>query len=463
MSSFNYDRYDRRQSNSRNRSALGFYVPLILTVTVATAGLAAWVWSAREDSRDYSSDDDLSYGEDSAHEKRQGRAPASRDAAGFPVGEGGGEGYGYGGDGTFLGRAQGVIRRTPSPQQLFDTVSKKTAAGLAAAGAAAGAALASIREEDKDEAFGDHSRWNEEATIRRNVEAQSRDSNAAVDVQARSFAASVRKAEGRGESYGGKRKTVVLVVSAESLMDRVDDDEGSYREENAVRTPSRFCVHVPGTNSLQTILSHLPDTDFSRTKLFVLIYSPSLRSRPQSRANSRTGSSSLGDSYSAISTPARTPGEELSSVEPVIYTPAPSTRGSDNTLWNTLHSQALRLVEDPAMVMPFSTTTGFVHMLRHLGPELVYVVDALSGVNGQNIEDIRKWVGQTIVVVGADGTGLGLVDTDDEGPMRKGKESEHNVRWWQVHSDMIGLGKGVEVVDASRLEDDYERRVGGRD
>ncbi|KAI4922830.1 hypothetical protein J4E90_001265 [Alternaria incomplexa] len=444
MSSFNYDRYDRRQNNSRNRGALGFYVPLILTVTVATAGLAAWVWSAREDSRDYSSDDDLSYGEDSAHEKRQGRAPAPRDVSGFPVGEGGGEGYGYG-DGTLLGRAQGVIRRTPSPQQLFDTVSKKTAAGWAAAGAAAGAALASIREEDKDEAFGDHSRWNEEATIRRNVEAQSRDSNAAVDVQARSFAESVRKAEGRGQGYGGRRKTVVLVVSAESL-DRLDDDEGSYREENA------------------TILSHLPDTDFSRTKLFVLIYSPSLRSRPQSRANSRTGSSSLGDSYSAISTPARTPGEELSSVEPVIYTPAPSTRGSDNSLWNTLHSQALRLVEDPAMVMPFNTTTGFVHMLRHLGPELVYVVDALSGVNGQNIDDIRKWVGQTIVVVGGDGTGLGgLVDTDDEGPMRKGKESEHTVRWWQVRNDMIGLGKGVEVVDASRLEDDYERRVGGRE
>lgn len=463
MSSFNYDRYDRRQNNSRNRSALGFYVPLILTVTVATAGLAAWVWSAREDSRDYSSDDDLSYGEDST-EKRQGRAPAARDASGFPVGEGGGEGYGYGGgDSTLLGRAQGVIRRTPSPQQLFDTVSKKTAAGWAAAGAAAGAALASIREEDKDEAFGDHSRWSEEATIRRNVEAQSRDSNAAVDAQARSFAASVRKAEGRGE-YSGKRKTVVLVVSAESLMDRVDDDEGSYREENAVNSPYRIPCRTSKTDSLQTILSHLPDTDFSRTKLFVLIYSPSLRSRPQSRSNSRTGSSSLGDSYSAISTPARTPGEELSSIEPVVYTPAPSTRGSDNTLWNTLHSQALRLVEDPAMVMPFNTTTGFVHMLRHLGPELVYVVDALSGVNGQNIEDLRKWVAQTIVVVGADGTGLGgLVDTDDEGPMHKGKESEHTVRWWQVRSDMIGLGKGVEVVDASRLEDDYERRVGGRE
>ncbi|KAF1835863.1 hypothetical protein BDW02DRAFT_522345 [Decorospora gaudefroyi] len=439
MSAFNYDRYDRRQPASRNRSALGFYVPLILTVTVATAGLAAWVWSAREDSQDYSSDDDLSYGEDSSHDKRQGKAPVGRDAPGLSAGTAD--------DGTLLGRAHGVIRRTPSPQQLFDTVSKKTAAGWAAAGAAAGAALASIREEDKDEAFGDHSRWSEEAAIRRSVEAQSRDSNAAVDTQAKSFAASVRKAEGSG-STRGKRKTVVLVVSAESAMDRREEEEedGRYHEENA------------------TILSLLPQTDFSQTKLFILIFSPSLRSRPQSRAASRTGSSSLGDSYSAISTPARTPGEELQAIDPMVFTPAPSTHVGENTLYNTLHAQALRLVEDPAMVMPFSTPTGFVHMLRHIGPELVYVVDALSGVNGTNIEDIKRWVGQTIVVVGGDGTGLGgLVDTDDEGPVQKDRHSEHGVpKWWQV-TDMVGLGKGVEVVDASRLSDDYERRIGGRE
>lgn len=439
MSSFNYDRYDRRQTSSSRRSTLGYYVPLILTVTIATAGVAAWVWSARESSADYSSDDDLSYGEDSQGERRRGKGPlnpAQRDNTGLS------QGIVHEDDNTLLGRAQGIIRRTPSPQQVFDTVSKKTAAGWAAAGAAAGAALASIREEDKDD-FGDHSRWSEEAAIRRNVEAQSSQSAAAVETQAKSFAASVRS----GPSTG-KRKTVVLVVSAESLIDREDDHDGSYRSENA------------------TILSHLPDTDFNKTRLFVLIYSSSLRSRPQSR----TGTSSLGDSYSAISTPARTPGEELQSIEPqpedlhTIYTPALSTRSSDNILWNTLHAQALRLVESPSMVMPFSQPSGFVHMLRHIGPELVYVVDALSGVNGSNIEDIKRWVGQTIVVVGSDGTGLGgLVDTDDEGPAHKGKSSEHAVsRWWES-ADMVGLGKGVEIVDASRLSDDYERRAGGRD
>jgi hypothetical protein len=198
----------------------------------------------------------------------------------------------------------------------------------------------------------------------------------------------------------------------------------------------------------------------------VLIYSPSLKSRPQSR----TGSSSLGDSYSAISTPARTPGEELQSIDPqpheehTVYTPALSARSSDNILWNTLHAQALRLVENPAMIMPFSTPSGFVHMLRHIGPELVYVVDALSGTDGSNIEDLKRWVGQVIVVVGSDGTGLGgLVDTDDEGHGSKAKSTEHSSSKWWERADMVGLGKGVEVVDASRLTDDYERRVGGRD
>jgi len=237
MSGFNYDRYDRRQSSTKGRSTLGFYVPLILTVTVATAGLAAWVWSAREDGRDYSSDDDLSYGEDSSHEKRNRKAAAGevrRDVTGLSQGIAYDDNHNNNTTTTssFLDRAHGVIRRTPSPQQLFDSVSKKTAAGLAAAGAAAGAALASIREEDRDEAFGDHSRWSEEAAIRRSVEAQSRDSAAAVDTQTRSFAASIHI----GPAYTGKRRTVVLVVSAESHMDHDDEDHVGYRSENAVRT-----------------------------------------------------------------------------------------------------------------------------------------------------------------------------------------------------------------------------------
>lgn len=209
--SFSYDRYDRRQPAQR-RTTLGYWVPLILTVTVATAGLAAWVWSERRDDEDESSDDaDLSYGEE-----RDSKNPAATHGAAAQD------------DNSLVSRVQGVIRRTPSPQQLFDTVSKKTAAGVAAAGAAAGAMLASIREEDRDD-FGDHSRWSEEAALRRNVEAQSSQSAAAVETQTKSFAASVRS----GNQGALKRKTVAIVVSAESLLDD-PHHEGSYRSENAV-------------------------------------------------------------------------------------------------------------------------------------------------------------------------------------------------------------------------------------
>jgi len=104
-------------------------------------------------------------------------------------------------------------------------------------------------------------------------------------------------------------------------------------------------------------------------------------------------------------------------------------------------------------------------MLRHLSPDLVYIVDALSGSSGKNVQDIARWVGQTIVIVGSDGIGLGgLVDTDDESTTGKGKSEHagHGYRWWE-DSNMVGLGKGVEVVDASRFTDDYERRVGGKE
>ena len=209
--SFSYDRYDRRQNSANRRGTFSYWVPLVFTVTVATAGLAAWVWSERRDDEE-SNDDDLSYGEEDYRkmpQPRDGAAPREDD--------------------TIYSRVQGVMRRTPSPQQLFDSVSKKTAAGFAAAGAAAGAALASIREEGKDD-FADHSRWSEEASLRRNVEAQSEQSKAAVDANARGFASAVRD----GPAYTGKRKTVAIVVSAESLMDDPHEESGPYRSENAV-------------------------------------------------------------------------------------------------------------------------------------------------------------------------------------------------------------------------------------
>lgn len=219
--SFSYDRYDRRQTTSTNRrSTLGFWVPLIFTVTVATAGAVAWVWSACQEDDDSSDDADLSYGEE-------------RDAKYTPGPDGMRAAMAQGvphDDESFVSRVQGVIRRSPSPQQVVDTLRQKSAAGITAAGATVSKVLASIREEDKDD-FGDHSRWSEEAILRRNVEAQSSQSTGAVDAQTSSFAESVRA--GPSKQAGGKRKTVAIVVSAESSMDNAEDD-GAYHSEQAV-------------------------------------------------------------------------------------------------------------------------------------------------------------------------------------------------------------------------------------
>jgi hypothetical protein len=104
-------------------------------------------------------------------------------------------------------------------------------------------------------------------------------------------------------------------------------------------------------------------------------------------------------------------------------------------------------------------------MLKHLAPDVVYVVDSLTGANGENVEAVKGWVGQILIVAGGDGSGLGgLIDTEDEGETGSANERRKTgaARWWQ-NSAMVGLGKGVEVVDGVRLAEDWDRRVVGRD
>ncbi|KAL1637876.1 hypothetical protein SLS56_000433 [Neofusicoccum ribis] len=326
---------------------------------------------------------------------------------------------------------------------LFDNASRKLATGVAAVGTAFGAALGSIREEDRED-YGDHSRWSEEA-VRRNVDFQSSQSASAVGRHTDAFNATLQR-PAQPHRPGSRRKTVVVVVSADSSVH--DDDHGAYQEH-----PS--------------ILSHLPPTNFETTNLFVLIYAPSLK--PRSSSSNQT--ESLGSSYAAISTPAQTPGEEqLSSLDPHPYgsgqntpksgnTPSMSASNPENSLYNSIHARALRLVEKPTMVMPFTTPSGHMHMLRHLAPDLVYLTEDLSGIQGEYVEQTRNWVGQIMIVVGASGVGLGLVDTEDEG---EGSGPRKEKKWWET-TTMVGLGKGVEVVDGARLVDDFERRVGGKE
>lgn len=139
--------------SSRRRTVLTHWVPLAVTLAVATAGVAAWAWSQRKDD-DEDEHDGLDYG-------APGPSNASRGVGGPDSSAPGGGGLQAGeneGGASWSTRVAERLRRTPSPQQVLGTASKTVAAGVAAVGTA----LSSIREEDKA-AFADHETWSEEA------------------------------------------------------------------------------------------------------------------------------------------------------------------------------------------------------------------------------------------------------------------------------------------------------------
>jgi hypothetical protein len=141
-------------STTGRRTALGYWLPLAVTVTVAAVGLAAWVWSERNDDDDDDLDDGRAggdYDEDriALESVSEGVTRASSVQAE---------------DSSVISRVQGALRRTPSPSQLLDGASRRVVAGVSAAGAVVGGALSAIREESGGNGdFEDHSRWAEPA------------------------------------------------------------------------------------------------------------------------------------------------------------------------------------------------------------------------------------------------------------------------------------------------------------
>lgn len=220
--------YDRRGSSRRQHGVWSHWVPLAITLTVATVGVAAWIWSQRSSSEedeegeedetiiqhlDY---DNANYGDNPAYGPRDdglsARAPPSfrsdprSDEVGYGVteaAEASGSGWGA--------RMSGALRRTPSPQHILDRAGKTVAAGVAAAGTAVGSALAAIREEDKS-AFADHETWSEEADAK---------NDKAPSPQAR-------------DGSNRKKRVVAIVVSADNQLDDLDED--GYHE-HAVQSP----------------------------------------------------------------------------------------------------------------------------------------------------------------------------------------------------------------------------------
>lgn len=230
--SFSYERYDKRWENRSRRSALGYWVPLAVTVTLAAAGLAAWAWSEREnDSSSSSDDDDLSYGEDrgplrSSRQPEHGNVEMTRDDEGL------------------VARMSGAIRRTPSPQQLIDGASRRVSATVAAAGAVVGGALTSIREESHgNDHFGDHTRWSEEAEMNRKFGAQREGTATTTDKHGSAVNASIHDTRIRSDNLqmrsagmpqSDNKKTVAVVLSAEAVGDEHNLNSDPHVTEDAV-------------------------------------------------------------------------------------------------------------------------------------------------------------------------------------------------------------------------------------
>ncbi|KAK3944502.1 hypothetical protein QBC46DRAFT_374474 [Diplogelasinospora grovesii] len=428
-----YDRYDR--GSSRRRGAWSHWVPLVVTVTVATAGVAAWIWSQRakraeaEEHEDEAVYQDLDYeNADYGDNPPYGTSGDYNNVGGpnpptFGPGgeqreqprEGEGEPSGQGGWGASM---SGALRRTSSPQQFLDSARKTVAAGVTAAGVAVGSALAAIREEDKT-AYADHETWSEEADAKK-------ESGPAVTPP---VAGPSRSAT--GDVSNKRRKTVAIVVTADNHLDDIDLDS--------------FHEHA-------SILSHIPaQNDFSKIKLYVLIYAPNLKDSTLD-ASANLPPASLSSSFSNIDhAQAQTPGEETKS-------PITASSGADPA-FNAVYAQAQVLVEKDSMVLPFTTPNGHVHILRHIQPEVVYLQESLAGDNGSVITHLQTWLRHDVIlVVGAESGHGGLADSESEAE-KPGKETEV---WWH-REDRVGRGRGIVVVDGMRVHDDWVRRVQGKE
>ncbi|TLS25050.1 hypothetical protein PpBr36_06963 [Pyricularia pennisetigena] len=408
-----------QRGSSRRHGVWTHWVPLVLTVTVATVGIAAWAWSQRSDDDDevpsrpnngggnntassyaqhQQGDQHLDYeNADYGDNPPYGAANRSLDVkTGADAHSEGVSGWGT--------RMSGALRRTPSPQQFLDSAGKTVAAGVAAAGAAVGSALAAIREEDKN-AYADHETWSEEADAK-------------------------KKDKGSSSKHGSKkRKTVAIVVSADMRMDEVDED---------------------GFHEHASLLSHIPKTvDFSKIKLFVLIYAPGLKEAGADSSGNLPPS--LSSSFSNIShNQAQSPKDEK--------TPLQAATAS-SPAFNAIYSQALALVEKETMILPFTSSTGYSHILRHLQPDVVYLQESLSGEEGIVVSQMQAWLNKEIIlVVGADSGSGGLADSESEVE----RPSKGVKKWWQ-REERVGRGRGVVVVDGMRVTDDWIRRVQGRE
>lgn len=271
--SYSYERVERRSRSgpsygaSGRRSTLGYWVPLVMTLTAASIGVAAWIWSERRDDEEESEDERKNNNRPPTGYPPSGGGPPPGPGpsgysgpSGYPGPGGPGQGpptqgpvgpdgqapipqgaaayyadssrsVGGPGDDSISGRVTGALKRTPSPQQSYDWASKTVAAGVAAAGAMVGGALKTVREGSQED-YEDHERWSEEA--------DSRDGKGRRGLKRRGTADEYFSAPAempKGVALKSQnRKTVVVVVSAVE-----SGSEGGEVDHHAV---SAFILYV---------------------------------------------------------------------------------------------------------------------------------------------------------------------------------------------------------------------------
>ena len=127
--------------------------------------------------------------------------------------------------------------------------------------------------------------------------------------------------------------------------------------------------------------------------------------------------------------------------------------------FNAVYAQAQALVEKDSMILTFTSANGHSHILRHIQPEIIYLQESLSGANGSVVTNLQTWLRHDVIlVVGAESGHGGLADSESEAE-KPGKEKE---LWWH-REDRVGRGRGVVVVDGLRVQDDWARRVQGKE
>ena len=199
----------------------------------------------------------------------------------------------------------------------------------------------------------------------------------------------------------------------------------------------------------------------------MLIYAPNLQETALEATSSNRPPPSLSSSFSNIGyDQAQTPGEDSKGplyVNSIANLPRDtngfaSASSSSNAAFNAVYSQALALVEKEPMILPFTTSNGHMHILRHIQPEIVYLQESLSGDNGSLITNLQTWMRHDVIlVVGAESGSGGLADSESEA-----EKSGKSEQWWQK-TERVGRGRGVVVVDSMRVHDDWVRRVQGQE